>query len=395
MAAYDVLVIGGGVMGSSIAYHVARQGGRVLLLERAEIAVAPAASWASAGGVRRQGRHPAEARLAIEAIARWPTLEQELAADLHYRQGGNLRLAESDAEAEELAVFVQRQREYGFSDVRLVDRGEARELVPGLHERVVAGSYSPADGQADPALTTRAFTAAAQRHGATLWTGTSVTSLLVQGERVLGAHTERGEIQAAHVVLAAGAWSCEIAAAAGLHLPMRTRALQMLLSDPAPTVVLQPVLSAVGRALSLKQLDDGAFLLGGGWPGDPTPDQRSYVLRPESVQGNWATACELLPAVGQRRIERSWCGLEAQSFDGLPFIGPVAGLDGLTLALGFSGHGFALSPAVGRCVADQLAGRPTPELDVLGPNRIASFPTEQVEVFLVEPAVLPIDAQRS
>ncbi len=155
------------------------------------------------------------------------------------------------------------------------------------------------------------------------------------------------------------------------------------------------MLSAVGRALSLKQLDDGAFLLGGGWPGDPTPDQRSYVLRPESVQGNWATACELLPAVGQRRIERSWCGLEAQSFDGLPFIGPVAGLDGLTLALGFSGHGFALSPAVGRCVADQLAGRPTPELDVLGPNRIASFPTEQVEVFLVEPAVLPIDAQRS
>jgi sarcosine oxidase subunit beta len=80
-----------------------------------------------------------------------------------------------------------------------------------------------------------------------------------------------------------------------------------------------------------------------------------------------------LPAVAQQRIARSWCGLEAQSIDDIPFIGPVPGLDGLTLALGFSGHGFAISPAVGRAVADQLAGHPTPELDGLNPARIATF----------------------
>src|ERR1700736_5916097 len=97
---FEMIVIGGGVIGSSIAYHLARQGRQVLVIERSSIASTPAASWASAGGVRRQGRHPAEAKLASEAIERWKMLEQELDADLQYRRGGNLLLAESDAEAE-------------------------------------------------------------------------------------------------------------------------------------------------------------------------------------------------------------------------------------------------------------------------------------------------------
>jgi len=353
-------------------------------VERSGVAVSPAASWASAGGVRRQGRHPAEAMLAIEAIERWRTLEQELEADLHYRQGGNLLLAESDTEANQLSEFVHRQQEVGFVDVRLVDRSEALALVPGLNERVVAGSYSPSDGQADPVLTTRAFASAAQRFGATYWTGTHTSGLLVRNERVVGVQTERGEIQAEHVVLAAGTWSAELAATIGLRLPIRTRALQMILSTPAQSNVLQPVISAVGRVLSLKQLASGAFLLGGGWLGDPTSDRRSYTMRLSSMQGNWTTACELLPVVGEQRIDHSWCGLEGQSIDDIPLIGAMPGLEGLTIAVGFSGHGFALAPAVGRCVADQINGHPTPELDVLSPSRMASFHPPAVETFIAE-----------
>src|SRR6266704_1780420 len=101
----NVLIVGGGVIGNSIAYHLALQGRKVLVVEKSEVADTPAASWASAGGVRRQGRHPAEAKLAIEAIERWKTLEQELEADLHYRCGGNLLLAESDADADQLSKF--------------------------------------------------------------------------------------------------------------------------------------------------------------------------------------------------------------------------------------------------------------------------------------------------
>ncbi len=366
----DTAIIGGGVIGNSIAYHLARQGQRVLVIERAAIASEPAASWASAGGVRRQGRHPAEALLASEAIQRWPMLSQELEADLHYRQGGQLWLAESDSEAEQVAAYVQQQHVMGFNDVCLINRKEALQLVPGLNARIVAGSYSPADGQASPPHTTRAFAGAAQRHGALYWTNTAALSLLIHNSHVTGVRTSQGDIAAQHTVLAAGAWSDELALTAGLHLPIHTVALQMLLSTPAQPGLLRPVISAVSRQLSLKQLDDGAFFIGGGWPGDLSPDRRSYTMRPDSIAGNWSTACELLPAVAQQRIARSWCGLEAQSIDDIPFIGLAPGLDGLILALGFSGHGFALSPAVGRAVADLINGQPTIELEGLNPARI-------------------------
>ncbi len=372
-------------MGSSIAYHLARKGLQVLVVERWQVATEPVASWASAGGVRRQGRHPAEARLAIEAIARWPSLEQELEADLHYRQGGNLLLAESDHEAEELVTFVHRQQEYGFVDVLLLDRQAVCDLVPGLNERVVAGSYSSLDGQADPARTTRAFASAAQRHGAVYWTETRALNLLQQNGRIIGARVARTafeDIHARHVILATGAWSDELAATIGLHLPIRMSAFQMMLSSPAAPNLLRPVLSALGRNLSLKQLPDGSFLLGGGWPGVVSADRSSYTLLPASLDGNWTTACELFPAVAQQQRARAWCGLEAESIDEIPFVGAMPGWDGLTLALGFSGHGFALSPAVGRCVADQIMGLPTPELDGLRPDRIATFPSAQVAAFL-------------
>lgn len=382
----EVLVIGSGVTGGFTAYHAARQGRRVLVLERAEPGVEPAASWASAGGVRRQGRDAAEVPLAIEAIERWRTLEAELDADLNYRRDGNLKLAESDADAETLAAFVREQNANGLADVRMVDRAEALEIVPGLNDQVVAGSYSSEDGHAHPPSVTKAVARAAERLGATYRNGVQVTVLLLNGDRVTGARTATGEeILAEETVLAAGAWSDEIAAGIGLRIPIQTRALQMLLSTPGPAV-LKPVIGSVGRALSLKQLPSGEFFLGGGWLGDATPDRSGYTMRPESERGNWAAAIGLLPAVGQQRVARKWCGLEARAIDDVPFIGRVPGIDGLTLAVGFSGHGFAISPAVGRAVADLVAGKPTPELGGLSPARIAHWSTEEIERFVNEPA---------
>src|SRR5687767_5678174 len=385
MASVEIVVVGSGVIGSSIAYHLARQGRRVLVIDRARPAVEPAASWASAGGVRRQGRDPAEAALAIESIERWPSLPEELGADLGYQQGGNLYVGEGDQEAELVAQFVERQHANGFADVRLLDRTEAHEVAPALSETVTAASYSPKDGQADPVLTTRAFAAAAARHGSEAWHDTATLGLIVEGERVTGVRTSRGDVRAEAVVLAAGAWTDELALSAGVTLPIRTRVPQILISSPAPPGTLVPVLGSAGRRLSLKQLPSGEFMLGGGWPGIASEDRRSYTMLDASIEGGWAAGVGIVPAVGEQRIIRRWCGLEAESFDQIPLIGPVASLggpDGLTVAVGFSGHGFAIAPAVGRCLADQLAGRPTPELAGLDPRRAANFDPALVEQFL-------------
>lgn len=377
----ETLIIGGGVIGSSLAYHLARAGQQVVVVERGGIAEAPAASWASAGGVRRQGRDPAEAALASAAIARWPTLEAELDADVHYRQGGQLLLAETEDEVDQLVSFVVAQRAMGFTDVRLVQGAELRELAPGLAPAVLAGSYSPADGQADPALTTRAFAAAAQRLGATYWLHTACLGLLREGDRVVGAKTSRGEVRAGQTVLVAGAWSDTLAASVGLTLPIRTGVYQMLRSTPATSGLLRPVVGALGRQLSLKQLPDGSFLLGGGWPGDATADRAGFTMREASVAGGWAAASAILPAVGAQQIAASWCGLEAEAFDEVPLIGPAVGVEGLVLAVGFSGHGFAIAPAVGDALAEELLGRPVAALDGLRPARAINFDPEAVERF--------------
>jgi len=382
MTGFEIVVVGAGVIGSSIAYHLAGQGRQVLVVERAEPAVEPAASWASAGGIRRQGRHAAEAKLAIESIDRWPSLEDELGATFAYRQGGNLYVGEGDEEIALVKAFVKTQQANGFEDARFVDRKEALEIVPALNDHASAASYSSRDGQADPALTTRAFAGAARRHGATYWTGTEISALLTTDSRVTGVQTSQGDVQAEAVVLAAGAWSDTLTESIGFCLPVRTRVPQILISTPAPKGLVRPVLGSVSRRLSLKQLDDGSFMLGGGWPGIPSDDRRSYSMEQASIEGGWAAGAGLIPAVGKETIARKWCGLEAQSFDGIPFVGAVPSFEGLTVATGCSGHGFAIAPAMGRAIADQLAGRPTPELDGLSPARIKTFDRDAVERFL-------------
>jgi sarcosine oxidase subunit beta len=384
MATVEVLIIGGGVIGSSIAYHAARQGRTVLVVERKGVAVEPAASWASAGGIRPQGLHPAEAALACAALARWPHLSEELEADLHYRKDGHLLLAESESEAEHLQRFVQRQHEGGLTDVSFVDRTTVAGLAPGLGEQMVAGSFSPASGHADPRRTTRAFAAAAQRHGAIYWTGSECLALHRVSDRVVGALTERGNILAEQTVLAAGAWSREVVSSIGIQLPLRVRVLQTLLSTPASPGILLPVISTVRGTLSLKQQPDGAFLLGGGWLGDPTSDGLAYTLRKASQQGNWSLGCEVFPPLRKLQQSLAWGGLQAQSLDDLPFVGSFSGLSGLTLALG-SWYGFALAPAIGKSVADHLVGLPTPELDPLTPDRMTHVAPAHVAAFLTEP----------
>lgn len=365
----EVVVIGGGVIGSSIAYHLARSGVKTILLEKNDIACA--ASGASAGGVRQQGRDPRELPIAMRACVRWATLEEELGADIQYRRGGHLTLIEHEEQRADMVASIARQRDAGL-DIVLVEEADLRELAPAVSPHVLAGSYSREDGHAHPGLTTQAFAAAAARAGADIRTGVTVLGLEVQGGRVVGVRTEEGRIAADVTILAAGAWSKTLVAGVGIDLPIAPMGLQMILTEAVPHC-LDQVVGCVGRGLSFKQLPSGQFLIGGGWPGDWDLTNSRGEVRAASIWGSNLAATAIIPAARTVGLADAWVGIEARAADDVPILGPVPGLDGLVVAAGFSGHGFQLSPAIGQLIGELIVeGAPSIPLDALHLARFAN-----------------------
>jgi sarcosine oxidase subunit beta len=352
-----VVIVGGGLMGLSTAFHLRRAdpGTRVTVLERARVGAA--ASGASAAGVRAMGRDPAERALALASLARWPGLERELEAPTRYRRSGGLRLALDEATWRAVGPWVAEQRAAGVP-VAVVDEREARALAPGIAPGCLGGVHAPNDGQAEAVPATEAFAAAARRLGARVEEGVGVRALAVEGGRVVGVERGDGAREACDVaIVAAGAWSATLLGGIGVTLPIETRPLQMLLTAPGAPA-LRPVLGAFDRRLSLKQLDDGAYLIGGGWPARVTDHAGNrYEMLDESVRASLETARAVFPPVGECALARSWAGLEAFTPDDLPILGPVPGISGLLVAAGFSGHGFALSPMIGDILARLTTGQ--------------------------------------
>ncbi len=368
----EVIVVGGGVIGSSIAYHLARAGVRTLLLEQRTIAVA--ASGASAGGTRQQGRDPRELALSMRASARWATLEDELAADIHYRRKGHLTVIEREEDRVGLVEVIARQQAAGLN-IRLVEGAELRGIAPALAPHILAGSYTPDDGHANPGLTAKAFAAAAARAGAAVREGVTVHGLAVEGGKVVGVLTDEGRSGADLTILAAGAWSRALAATAGVALPIAPMGLQMILTE-AVAPCLDPVVGCVGRRLSFKQLPAGNFLIGGGWPGDWDLARPRGVTRDAGIWGSAQTAAAIIPVSGTVGLQDAWVGIEARSADDMPILGPVREVAGLVIAAGFSGHGFQLSPAIGQVLAELVVeGRPSIPLDALALDRFAGRDT--------------------
>jgi sarcosine oxidase subunit beta len=358
-----IVIVGGGLMGLCAAFHLRRMdpGARVTVLERQTVGAA--ASGASAAGVRVMGRDPAERALALASLARWPELHRELEAPTGYRRGGGLRLALDDAAWAAVPAWVAEQQADGVP-VETIDAAAARRLAPGIALACRGAVHCAIDGQADAMATVAAFAAAARRLGARVEEGVGVRGLVAEGGAVRAVERGDGERLACDAALVtAGAWTAALLAPLGVRLALETRPLQMLLTEPSPAA-LAPVLGAFDHRLSLKQLDDGAYLIGGGWPARVTDHAANrYELLDESVQGSLATARAVYPPLTARALARGWAGLEAFTPDGLPVIGPVPGLDGLAIAAGFSGHGFALTPAVG----DHLA-----RLLLTGENKLGS-----------------------
>ncbi len=367
--ATEVVIIGGGVMGCAIAYELAMRGVGVTVVEQREVAAS--ASGASAGGVRQQGRDLRELPLALRAIPRWPGLADRLGADVEYRRGGHLTVIEDEAILPAFAASVTRQQEAGL-DIRLLLPRDLAQIMPGVAPTVVAGSYTPEDGHANPILTTKAFSDAAIRAGARLLERTVTTGFVKDAtDRIVAVETTAGTLPCRWAVNAAGAWAGEVAQLAGAEIPLHPACYQMLVTAPAPHV-LDQVVGCVGRPLSLKQVPEGGFVVGGGWPGTLHLDNGRAGTVGAHIAGSAAACIGILPLLRSLPLLRAWSGMEGESPDGIAMIGPAPDAPGLFHCCGFTGHGFAIAPEVGAVVGAWLAtGTPPHDMHHFDPVRFA------------------------
>ena len=360
MASADYVVIGSGIIGSATAYYLAKAGADVILLDRVSPNAGGTASQACAGGVRQQGRTPEEIPLAIYAIGLWTELEAELDADLHYRQDGMTVMTDSEDLIPVLEKRVSVEKSLGL-DISMVSKEELHERIPGLSQHMIAGSYCPSDGHADPLSSIDGFIRGAQRLGARLLWQCPVECIITENDKLVAVQTARGQINCRHAVLAAGYWSRALATTTGVDLPFEPYTLQMMVTARRPHK-LDQVLGWLGHGISLKQVPSGGFVIGGGWPGYGDPDTYQTQLLPGSMAKSAKTTVGLYPALAGIPIVRSWVGIEAFCKDEMQIIGPVPKIDGLMLAAGFSGHGFGIGPGVGALVAQYLTTGKMPDM---------------------------------
>jgi sarcosine oxidase subunit beta len=358
----DVVVIGAGISGAASAYELARRGFRVTLLDRYAPA-AMASGWTLAG-VRQSGRHPAELPLATAAVQRWAGLADELDGETRYRRNGNLRLARTAGEVPVIRSLVEQQSAAGLDVALLTGAADVQAVAPAVSDRVMAASWCPSDGSADPQATVLSYVAAAQRLGVEMRFGERVRRIETVEGHVTGIATDTGMIAAGHVVVCAGIFGNELLDPLGLAVPLQVPMVTVLRSVPMPAA-LGPVIGVANADCAGRQEADGRFRVTSGletWHGGIDHDGPRPAVRPTmgSIAEVVRLFCQVVPAFREARIDETWAGLIDLTPDGLPVIDSPAGLDGLTVAMGFSGHGFCLGPVTGTIVADLVETERTP-----------------------------------
>lgn len=351
----DVVVIGGGVNGASIAMHLAKLGaGRVVLVEKGGLATG--ATGRSGAMVREHYLHPTLVRMAMEASEIFHNFGDAVGGDARFQQTGRLLMfPESHRRAAEANVAMN--RELGVN-IRTVTHDEIGELVPQASlEDIVLGVYEPDSGYADPVATTYAFAAQAEAHGAEILTNTEVTGLRVSGGRLAAVGTQNGEIETNTAVNVAGAWSNLIGGPIGEVMPITPTRVQMvhLRRPPALESLSMNVIDYSTGAYF--RVDAGYSTLIGGEAYDDlseTVHPNSYGLNADhsTIERFWGRAKLRFPDFANAICRGGYGALYDMTPDGNPILDRSAVVDGLYWAVGFSGHGFKLSPVVGRMVAD-------------------------------------------
>lgn len=363
----DVVIVGGGVHGTSLAFQLARRGVDVAVVERSTVGAG--ATGRSSGFVRMHYDLLVESRLARASLAVFEDWAGVVGAgDAGFVRTGFVQIV-PPAEADNLRANVAAQRAIGI-DTTVIGPDDVARLAPGIvTDDVVAAAHEPGSGYADPTGTAAGFLAAARRDGARYLGGRRVTGLIVEGGRVRGVETEAGRVLGGIVVIAAGAWSAELAATAGVTVPVEPWRHDTAyfgrpegVTSPLPVVIdhaQELYFRPEGPELVLVGLETGNVIGG-------SPDRPMAEFSGTTVEAMIERVCRRLPWMGGGTFRTAHGGQDGISPDQRAILGPVgsAGPDGLWLACGFSGSGFKIAPAVGACLAEWIVDGAPSTVDI-------------------------------
>lgn len=362
----DVCIIGGGVVGCSIAYHLARTSRlKTVLLERAHLA--GGSTGRSAGGVRRQFLTEIHIQLSIETLKMFQTFREQTGWDPDFRRVGYLFLLSTEEERARFRQAVELQRRLGV-DVEILSPAEIRSLASCLRvDDLAEGTYTAGDGYASPLQVVWGYAERAADLGVEIREHCEITGVVVQGERVKGVKTREGEIAAPIVINAAGAFAGPVGQLAGLEVPVTSWRRQLFVTAPLAQLAGDvPVTIDVHRDWYFRTEEGGALI--------PAPTDRVSSFNThvdwEIVPEVRAAGVHRLPALADAEIVRGWAGLYDISPDNHPIMGESE-ISGFYLACGFSGHGFMHAPVAGRLLAELILDGRTTGIDIapLSPRR--------------------------
>lgn len=379
----DVVVVGAGIVGLSTAYHLARGGARVTLVERRDVAAGTSGSCD--GNIMVQSKRPGLVlELAKASAAMFPELLDDVGGRVEYEHKGSLMVFENAEDLEVLTPIIAGQRAAGL-DVRLLSPAEAAEIQPGLADHVIHATYLGTDATVDQLGLCFALARAVRARGVEIELGANVAEILVEGSRIQGVRTDRGEISAPHVVLAAGVWTPMIAGTLGVQLQIVPRKGHILVSEKWPPMVRTALLSPSyvrhkhetnASTATLSGKDSVSFSLHQSRVGTCfIGSSREFVgfddsTSAEIVAAMAQAAVRMFPGAANVRIVRSFAGLRPYTPDGKPVVGEVSAHPGLYIAAGHEGDGIALGPVTGKIVADLiLEHRCAWDIGALSPDR--------------------------
>jgi sarcosine oxidase subunit beta len=366
---HDLAVVGGGVHGGTVALFAAHGGMDVVLVDRGPLC--REASGVNAGTLTMQMTRVALIPYALKAHAMWATARDWLGHDVGVTVCDGLSLAFTEREAELLTTRAGKRREAG-APIEIVSGARAREVEPGLSDKVLLAGYCAVDGFANAYLTGLAYRRALLEAGVTLYEDRPVLGVEREDDGGFTLLTASGPIRARRLVLAGGVWIEPMLAWLGMHLPIKT-----LINQLAVTERIRPVMrTVVGIAsglLSLKQYPHGTVVIGGGWQGIGDRERGGVELLPERLIGNVRLACHAIPELRDARLARAWAGLEAETADALPAAGAVPGVPDAYVC-GSVHSGYTSGPYIARLLADRILGR-EPEMPLFPIERLLNQPS--------------------